>query len=620
MGSIFKAKEPGINNVIGRSFLFAVMAVLLISILAALHFNNQSLQTVREDNLQKTHQVLSNVLTPAISIADITEVRRVLSLVSDTNSVFAVVDESGNVLLPDYTLLNLVDSVFKDKKRPSSDCSNIKNGYQMYHGYQYWITCTSLTDNDNDMNQKKVIGILLGFSRYPWVSFSSLMFYFMGVVILGLLLTILWFRSVLQNRLLKPLINLGDQIVEAAKSPLDTEICLLENANSPSEIKAIKNAFQNVLMNLQKEYKQRTESEKKIAMLDLAARVAHDIRSPLAVMEMSLKMIAKDEISKEKTTMLREAIQSLRDIANNLLDRYREPVFADNLNNEILLLNDDSNVERPILLYSLIDGIISQKRQEWHGKGCDLTFSADDKCKFLWLKIAPNDLKRTLSNILNNAFEALQDHKKIKVSIQMIENHCQISVCDSGSGIPADKIPLVLNGLSLKHSGKGLGLANAKKYMEKLNGNLELFSVQHKGTTVILTFSQTMNPVWFPHEIHFNKFSRVVIIDDDFAMRNLWINRVQKNPFLIEQFSNYDDAVRWFDINQDSKSETVFLVDYELGNHSINGLSFLTYWNIQKNGYLITSHAEEMSIQNAANNAGVWLIPKILANDIPIKF
>jgi len=66
------------------------------------------------------------------------------------------------------------------------------------------------------------------------------------------------------------------------------------------------------------------ESEKKIALLDLAASVAHDIRSPLAAMEMILRLISKD-IPTAQCSLLCDAIQSVRDISNNLLVRYREP-------------------------------------------------------------------------------------------------------------------------------------------------------------------------------------------------------------------------------------------------------------------------------------------------------
>ncbi|MBA3661095.1 MAG: ATP-binding protein [Gammaproteobacteria bacterium] len=46
----------------------------------------------------------------------------------------------------------------------------------------------------------------------------------------------------------------------------------------------------------------------------------------------------------------------------------------------------------------------------------------------------------------------------------------------------------MLRGASYKTLGSGIGLSQAKQYMEQLNGKLSLETKLKKGTTIILTF------------------------------------------------------------------------------------------------------------------------------------
>ena len=243
------ASKLTIKNVIGRSFVLSTIAILAISIVGALYFNDQSIKIMEENNLQKTHEALSNFLVPAINIADITEVKRTLSLASDPNQFFSVINNSGDILLPDYSYIRLAESIYNNKM-PS--CTNVKTGYHLIKGEKYWVTCSTLTTST--LNQKKSVGILISFSKHKWILLNSLIFYFIGIILISLLLIIIWFRIVLHKRLLKPLIRLQEQIVAASKSPRDSTLHVDDIHKSPQEIIAIKDSFLMVLSDLKIQY------------------------------------------------------------------------------------------------------------------------------------------------------------------------------------------------------------------------------------------------------------------------------------------------------------------------------------------------------------------------------
>lgn len=283
------------------------------------------------------------------------------------------------------------------------------------------------------------------------------------------------------------------------------------------------------------------------------------------------------------------------------------------------MLHDNGNMPRHILLSSQIEAAISLKRQEWQNNPCELEFIIQANAKPHWIYAAPNDIKRTLSNLLNNAYESLRDHKKIQIILELDENHQKLHIHDTGSGIPESKMTSVLSGISLKHEGKGLGLSSAILYMSNIGGKLELSSTEGVGTHVALTFPLAAHPTWYPEKIIYHENMPIVVLDDESCMHSLWRHRFQSIGILSLHFSSSSNIIDWYENNPTTREQVIFLVDYELRDGNNNGLEILQKFNAKQRGYLITSHAEEIALQKQCERLGIWLIPKSLANDTSFK-
>lgn len=479
------APKLTIKKLIERSFIFSTLTILLITLIGAFYFNKQGLQERRDSNLQKTHEILSNLIAPVLTISDVTEIRRLLQLASSNESTFVVMDNNGGILMPDYAKIYLVKSLIGSNKM-AIDCKNLRTVYKSINNNGYWINC-SILKNEDLTGHDKNLGVLLSFSADKWLTLSPTMLIFVCVSILTLLYIVIWFRHILYKRLLRPLLLLGSQIVDKSQSPLTASSSIDDIGAAPYEIVEIKLAFEALLKNLQTEYHQRMENDKKAALFDLAAQVAHDIRSPLAVMEMTLHSTSK-YILEENVNIQREAIQSVRNIANNLLDRYRKPNVDSARSSVINSDVDDGSIARPVFLSSLIEQVVSQKLFEWKNNSCEINVLINSDTKSICTYVAPNEIKRVISNLLNNAFESLFDKRKIILKLELSNEYLDLHISDSGTGIPADKINAVLTGSSLKHDGDGLGLSSAKRYLESLGGRLQLHSVLGAGTRVTLSF------------------------------------------------------------------------------------------------------------------------------------
>jgi len=108
------------------------------------------------------------------------------------------------------------------------------------------------------------------------------------------------------------------------------------------------------------------------------------------------------------------------------------------------------------------------------------------------------------------------------------------------------------------------------------------------------------------------------VLDDDSSIHSLWRNRLQSIECNLIHFTRSQDVVEWCEQNPISCSQAIFLMDFELRNEVCNGLEILEQVGAQKRGYLITSHAEELHIQERVVTSEVWLIPKSLIGYIPL--
>lgn len=335
----------------------------------------------------------------------------------------------------------------------------------------------------------------------------------------------------------------------------------------------------------------------------MAAQVAHDIRSPLSALQIltEQQLIGLEE---SKRILLRDAVYQIRDIINNL-DQSPLPKTA----------------ETQIAI--LLEHVLSERRAAFHKKNIVINQNLGIEGYGLFVKALPSDLNRVITNLINNAVEAINSDKGvIDVSLSGDKESVLISITDNGCGVPNEiKQMLFVHGFTTKKTGSGLGLFSAKEIITKLGGEIHLESVPNIQTTITIKLPSKTPPLWFATHVEFSSDSTIICVDDSISIWNAWRERLESiNHGMISRYCN-NKASLVRELGREQSSPRVYLVDYEFSGESYTGLDLidkiLAYKTPLDQVFLVTSRAGE-EIYEYCIEKNILIISKFFAMKIPI--
>lgn len=368
-----------------------------------------------------------------------------------------------------------------------------------------------------------------------------------------------------------------------------------------------------------REYQAALETESNRLKVDIAAQVAHDIRSPVFALDAALKDMA--QLPEKQRVIVRHAVNRIRDVANGLLEKNRQPGAA---------TADGGKGATPLsinLLSSLIDPIIIEKRLQFESKqGVIIDFELTPESYGLFAEVQPVEFRRILSNLINNAVEALGDKGAVKVSLIKEDQNIILTVSDTGKGIPPE-IMAKLGQRGETHGkadGSGLGLFHARTTAESWGGSLNISSEPGKGTAVSIKLAKAEAPDYFAKGLDLSAGHSVLVLDDDIGVHEIWRRRfetarVKEHNIEVLYFSEPDELRSWDKTNPAKASGAVCLFDYELSGFKETGLSLASELGLCARTILVTSRSEEPRIIEECASIKVRMIPKVLANFVPLS-
>ncbi|MBI3555698.1 MAG: hypothetical protein HY074_05505 [Deltaproteobacteria bacterium] len=363
------------------------------------------------------------------------------------------------------------------------------------------------------------------------------------------------------------------------------------------------------------------DTEKRAVMAEVADRVEHDIRSPLEALEMMLPMTAP--LPEKHRVILRNAVSRIRDIANELKAKKVAVKSQQAPTSAMAAPSEKPSVQ---LLSSLVESVVSEKRLTLGNREVLISTPLDSSSYGMFVLLRPGEFKRHVSNILNNALEAISENGSIRIGLETAEsNRLLLTVEDTGRGISPEILARVGEcGFSYgKSNGSGLGLFHAKKAIQELGGALTIQSRFGVGTKVTLDFPAARPPSWFVPALDLGDARKVVIVDDDQSIHDVWQERLaghaEKGALQLVRFNDGQALKGWLASNPDAKKHSLFLMDYELLGQDQSGLDLIESLQISQNSILVTSRFEEKKIEDRVKWLDVKMVPKGLAHVVPIR-
>jgi signal transduction histidine kinase/FixJ family two-component response regulator len=351
------------------------------------------------------------------------------------------------------------------------------------------------------------------------------------------------------------------------------------------------------------------------ALYERSEQIAHDIRSPLISLDAALDMI--QDIPDRPRRILRHVSNRVHDLANTLLRDSLTGTEGENSHRQEL---------QSELLLPIVEALIIEKRIQYQAK-TSIEIESEFEIPYgTFAKIERSEMSRVLSNLIDNAVDAIPDSGKVSISLRTEGEDVRLEISDSGRGIAPDVLPRLMNkGETFgKKGGRGLGLYLSRVAIEHWGGRIKIDSEIGCGTKVSIHFPVSPPPAWHIPQIRIAAGAKVIILDDDRTIHEVWDARFSKirdqqlKGVEIEHFFNASALLIGMEAVHDSKA-VLFLVDYELPAPDVTGLDLIEQIDIQRKSILVTGRHSDSQVIQRANRLGVPILPKEVVPTIPIE-
>jgi NtrC-family two-component system sensor histidine kinase KinB len=215
-----------------------------------------------------------------------------------------------------------------------------------------------------------------------------------------------------------------------------------------------------------------------VAKTDFIATISHELKTPLASSDFSLKLLEDDRIGKEEQ---KELIQQLKNDNQRMLRILSELLNMSQVEAGKIQLDIQS-----VSPYQIVENSINAIAPTGKEKG--LHIEKKVQADLPKIKADPDKISWVLNNFLTNAIKWAPAESTITVEAHQADSQISISVSDKGQGIDQAYLGRIFEryfqvpGRSDK-KGSGIGLAICKEFIEAMSGKIWVRSQIGEGST-----------------------------------------------------------------------------------------------------------------------------------------
>lgn len=217
---------------------------------------------------------------------------------------------------------------------------------------------------------------------------------------------------------------------------------------------------------LDEEHQRRLQDAKMASLGEMAASIAHEINSPLAIIQGNAEILEaytdQPERVEKTAKKIQKTVMRIAKIVKSLKTYSR---------------NGESDPFEANSLSEIVEDTLELCQKRIKNSGAEL--HVDEIPKDFLFDCRPTEISQILVNLLNNASDAIADleEKWIRLEFEQKKDYFILTVTDSGPGIPEEiRDKLMEPFFSTKEVGKGtgLGLSLSKGFTAEHNGEFEI--------------------------------------------------------------------------------------------------------------------------------------------------
>jgi CHASE2 domain-containing sensor protein/nitrogen-specific signal transduction histidine kinase len=288
------------------------------------------------------------------------------------------------------------------------------------------------------------------------------------------------------------------------------------NSNLEAKVAARTEELEKTLEKLRQSQQQLIIKEKQASLGTLSARIAHQIKNPLNLINLSLSHSLSsirqlEQIVEENSLFFEDVIQAifqdneqiLSNLTENLTDSQEQVIRVNQIIQDVLSYFRQENLESNLTgLNSLISKVILIFERQHQLSNRELPFKIETKYddSIERIEIVSSELEKALINLLENAYYTVQNKQRktnadylptIAIETQNLVDRVEIRIWDNGEGISSEAISKIFEPFwTTKPSleGTGLGLFFVHQIIVDLHkGEIKVDSVVGEKSEFIVT-------------------------------------------------------------------------------------------------------------------------------------
>jgi signal transduction histidine kinase len=368
-----------------------------------------------------------------------------------------------------------------DKKALVAQTRNM-SGHQLFAAARTRTDATAVSQEYTDEDGRKQLGVAARIAPLGWTVIveqptreayanATALARQLGVAITGALIVMITVGYFFGRSFINPILTLQRGTHDIAAGQLDARVSIRRD-DELGDLGHAFNAMADRLVKLQEEVKRQ---ERQAMFGRVAAGLVHDLSHPIQNIGNSTRLLMRDDLDAESRDQFRRTIERELQALKRFMDDLRHVVkpkpierFAMDVNGTVAEIAESMRTEGER------NGITVETL---YGPG-PLVIEGD---RFA--------LGRVYRNLITNAIQATEAGGRITIATARAGNQVEISVTDTGSGIPAERLGEIFDDfVTTKRRGLGLGLAISKRIVEQLNGTIDVQSEVGRGTAFTLRF------------------------------------------------------------------------------------------------------------------------------------